>query len=116
MGPKRGGRQARGTRYEPRRDQKKTWEEGADNLEASLSRLKVENKQESSSEVDEEGSCSTGEASSDDEKVQVTWPGIELGLRQNFNFFKITQARVAPLVTRWLAVLEIRVQTLPGAN
>jgi hypothetical protein len=67
MGPKRGGKQARGARHEPRRDQKKTWEEGAENLEASLSRLKVDN--ESSSEVDEEGSSSNGESASEDEEV-----------------------------------------------
>ena len=71
MGPKRGGRQARGARHEPRRDQKKTWEDGADNLEASLSRLKVDNDDASSSEVDEEGSCSTGESSSEEEKVET---------------------------------------------
>ena len=54
MGPKRGGKQSRQTRHEPRRDRGKTWDEGAESVEASLSRLKVRNEEASSGAEEEE--------------------------------------------------------------
>jgi hypothetical protein len=54
MGPKRGGKQWRQTRHEPRRDRGKTWNEEGDSVEASLSRLKVRNEKASSGAEEEE--------------------------------------------------------------
>ncbi len=54
MGPKRGGKQWRQTRHEPRRDRGKTWNEEGDSVEASLSRLKVRNEEASSGAEEEE--------------------------------------------------------------
>ncbi len=46
MGPKRGGKNLRSGRHEPRRDRGKTWDEEAENLEANVGRLKLENPKE----------------------------------------------------------------------
>ena len=54
MGPKRGGKNVRSGRHEPRRDRGKTWDEESENVEANVGRLKLENLKVEAEGSDEE--------------------------------------------------------------